>query len=169
MSFGEHKYTGKYEPHQMADEDMAERYTAFDTYVDLRVGGTHPEQALIEAFEMFKNKIDISNVPLLARAIETNPYIKFRFREVLEGKDVQKELFTKHQAVNHYLSFIKNPNIRESTRLNALNALCAMVGYLAFDEFTKRRVHQTVADFEKLDASFRTAQPVTDAASSMQH
>ncbi len=126
----------------------------FDAYIEYRMQGIPREMAIIQAFEMIRYGMDMTNVHKYAQAIETNMYVRGRFFKLLEGKDPKKDLWTQNKAVFHLLSLVEDSDVRDTTRLNAINALNAMMGYVTLDEGLQKRVNQTLRDFERLDVDW---------------
>jgi hypothetical protein len=143
-------------PHRLASATFAQAFPAmFDDYVDARIQGLPKDMAAVEALDMIRLEIDMSNAYQLGCAMESNPYVKSRFWKVLNGKDIKRDLWTMHKAVMHLLRFIEDSSVRDTTRLNAVNSLNAMCGYVQLDENLQRRVTQTMRDFEKLNTDWQ--------------
>lgn len=143
-----------YDPRSFVDEDYAKQYAlSFDKYAELRVQGKSREMATMEAFELIKYNVDSSNLSQLALAAELNPYVQRRMKQLLNSKDVKRDLWSERMAVQKLLEIIQDPMSKDSTRLNAVNALNVLCGYITLDEQTARRVGHTLADFAKLDAA----------------
>jgi hypothetical protein len=126
----------------------------FDDYIEYRLQGVPREMSVIQAFEMIRYGMDMTDVRKYAQAMETNQYVRARFFKRLEGKDPKKDLWTQNKAVFHLLSLVEDPDVRDTTRLNAINTLNAMMGYCTLDEGLSRRVQQTLRDFERLDVDW---------------
>lgn len=145
-----------YDPKDFADEKYAEEYAqSFDRYAELRVRGKSRNMAMIEAFEFFKYNVDTSNLSQLALAAEVNPYVQRRFDALLRAKDVKRDLWPERLAVHKLLEIIEDPMTKDSTKLNAVNALNVFMGYVTLDDQTARRVGHTIRDFERLQAEQR--------------
>ena len=142
-------------PHRFASATFAQAFPLiFNDYVDLRVQGIPRDVAVIEALDMIRHEIDITNAYSISAAMETNPYVKTRFRKVLEAKDAKKEMWTVNKAIFHLLQLVEDRAVRDTTRLNAINSLNAMCGYVTLDDGLQRRVTQTLRDFERLSAGY---------------
>jgi hypothetical protein len=140
-----------YDPAKFADASFAQAHShAFDAYVDLRVRGVPRDLAVMEAFELISLGADLGNVDKLGMAAEVNPYVKARFNEVLESKVIKTDLWTKNRAVHNLLKLIEDPRVRDTTRLNAINSLNALCEYVTLDEGLKKRIGNSIADFEKI-------------------
>ncbi|MBB4515835.1 hypothetical protein [Paraburkholderia fungorum] len=140
--------TTEYDPFDFADPDYAQRfYQLFDAYIDARVKGIPRDMAVIDAFELIRLRVSLHNVDQLGRAADANPYVKARFDKALAAKVVKSDLWTQNKAVHNLLKLIEDPRVRDTTRLNAINALNAMCGYLEMDEGMKRKIGHTLADF----------------------
>jgi len=142
-------------PERFASGTFAQAFPSiFNEYVDCRVQGLPRDVAAIEALEMIRHGVDLSNAYQIATAMECNPYVKARFRKVLESKDAKKDLWTVNKAINHLLRLVEDGSVRDTTRLNAINSLNAMCGYVTLDDGLQRRVTQTIRDFERLSAGY---------------
>ncbi len=142
-------------PHRLASPIFAQTFPKiFDTYVECRVDGLPRDLAAMEALQMIRLQIDLSNVDQLALAMESNAYVKLRMRKVAASKDIKKDLWPIHRSVVTLLQMIEDSSVRDTTRLNAVAQLNAMCGYVTLDEGLSRRVNQTLRDFERLDAGF---------------
>jgi hypothetical protein len=149
-----------YSPKDFADEAYAKEYAqSFDRYAELRVFGKTKDMALIEAFELIKYSVDLGNLHQLAYACEVNPYVQRKFNELLEGKDPKTEMWSEKKAINRLLQLIEDPGVRDTTRLNAINALNVLCGYVSLDDGLARRVGHTLADFAILSAADRRRSP----------
>ncbi|PMS29644.1 hypothetical protein [Trinickia symbiotica] len=140
-----------YEMSDFANAAYAQQFhPCFDAYVELRAKGIPRDIAVIEAFELIRLNVSLHNVDALGRAADCNPYVKARFEHALNSKSIKDELWTQHKAVLALLRLIEDPRVRDTTRLNAINSLNAMCGYLELDDSTKRRVGHTLADFYRM-------------------
>jgi hypothetical protein len=143
-----------FDPAKFADSMMAyDHQESFDEYIELRVQGVSRELALIEAFDMIRQGIDLGNINKLAFAADLNPYVKQQFRKVLASKDIKRDLWSEHMAVNRLLELVNDSNVRDTTRLNAITALNVLCGYIQLDEATSRRVGHSLADFARMNAA----------------
>ncbi|RKT25483.1 hypothetical protein B0G69_1199 [Paraburkholderia sp. RAU2J] len=142
-----------YEPFEFADAEYAQQFhPCFDAYIELRVKGMPRDLAVIEAFELIRLKVSLHNAEELGRAADCNPYVKARFEKVLAAKAVTSDLWTQNRAVHNLLKLIEDPRVRDTTRLNAINALNVMCGYLELDDSVKRKIGHTLEDFYKMTA-----------------
>ena len=149
---------GAYVPHKFAREEFANRYSDnFDEFIELLAQGTPRDLAAIEAFEMVRYGIDMRNADQVGMAAEVNPYFKARYRKMLAAKDARRDMWTENDSINHLLRLVKDPRVRDATRLNAINALNVLCGYVQLDELTARRVGKTIADFERQNAAWVAA------------
>jgi hypothetical protein len=143
-----------YNPHDFADPAYAQEFhTLFDEYVEQRVKGIPRDLAVIEAFELIRLQISLHNVDQLGRAADCNPYVKARFEKALAAKSIKGELWTQHKAVLNLLKLIEDPRVRDTTRLNAINSLNAMCGYLELTDEMKRRIGHTLADLYRMSSA----------------
>jgi hypothetical protein len=144
----------QYDPKEFADAEYARQYAeSFDKYAELRVQGKTRDMALLEAFELIRYGVDLSNLSKLAFAADINPYVQSKFNALLASKDPKKDLWSERKAVNRLLQLIEDGSVRDSTRLNAINALNILLGYVSLDEGTARRVGHTLADFARLNGT----------------
>ena len=151
----------EYEPYDFADPEYAhEFHTLFDKYIELRVRGIPSDLAAIDAFELIRLRISLHNVEQLGRAADCNPYVKERFDKALAAKDVKNDLWTRNRAAHSLLKLIEDPRVRDTTRLNAINALNALCGYVDLDEGLKRKIGHTLADFQRMSAAHAEANKV---------
>lgn len=142
-----------YDPKDFACPDFASDHApVFDKYVELRVIGYAAAHAVIEAFEMIKHGIKLDNASALGYACDINPYVRGKFKKALESKDVKRDMWSERMSVHKLLEFINDPTVRDATRLNAINALNVLCGYVSLDDATAKRVGHTLADFAKLEA-----------------
>uniref|UniRef100_E1T7F5 Uncharacterized protein n=1 Tax=Burkholderia sp. (strain CCGE1003) TaxID=640512 RepID=E1T7F5_BURSG len=138
----------EYDPFDFADPAYAQRFCQlFDAYIELRVKGVPRDMAVMEAFELIRLRVSLHNVDQLGRAADANPYVKARFEKELAAKAVKSDLWTQNKAVHNLLKLIEDPRVKDTTRLNAINALNAMCGYLELDDGMKRKIGHTLADF----------------------
>jgi hypothetical protein len=151
-----------FDPQRFASPDLAHEYSdAFQTYIELRLRGITRDMALIEAFEMIRFGIDLSNIKMLTLAIETNPYVRQKLDEALERSDVKEGLWSEKRAVHSLLKIIEDIHERGSTRLNAITQLNVLCGYVQLEESDANKVQQTVADFQRQHAAWVEAGTTT--------
>jgi hypothetical protein len=142
-------------PDRFASATFAQAFpTLFNDYVECRIQGLPRDVAAIEALEMIRLGIDMANAYQLGTAMETNPYVKARFRKSLSEKDAKKDLWTVNKAINHLLRLVEDQDVRDTTRLNAINSLNSLCGYATLDDGLSRRVQQTLRDFDRLNAIY---------------
>ncbi|WP_035475144.1 hypothetical protein [Burkholderia sp. WSM2230] len=147
----------EYDPFEFADPDYAQRFhQLFDAYIESRVKGIPRDLAVIDAFELIRLRVSLHNVDQLGRAADANPYVKARFEKALAAKAVKSDLWTQNKAVHNLLKLIEDPRVRDTTRLNAINTLNAMCGYLDLDDGMKRKIGHTLEDFYAMRASQQT-------------
>lgn len=161
---------GRYDPYHLAKQSTALEYPeAYDDYAELRAQGVPADLALIEAFEMLRFGMELNNLKLIELAVETNPYFKRRYKEVLAAKDIKRDLWTQNESVNQLLRIVKDPRTRDATRLNAIVHLNVMCKYVELDELTTRRVDKTIAEFQRQHAAWQAAGSPTQPASVATH
>jgi hypothetical protein len=156
----------EYDPYEFASEAYAKKYhQCFDAYVELRVRGFPREAAVIEAFELIQLRVSLHNVNALGLAADVNPYVKARYSAALASKDVKTQLWTANESVNQLLRLVRDPHVKDNTRLNAIVHLNVMCGYIQLDELTERRIGKTIADFQRQHAAWQAAgSPTTPQA-----
>lgn len=141
-----------------AMEAIALQKTApFDEYVELRVKGYPRDTAVIEAFNLLEFGHDIRYASAVGAACDANPYVKRKYKEVLESKDARQDLWTQNESVNELLRLIRDPRVRDATRLNAIVQLNVLCGYVQLDDTMKRRVDRTISDFKRQHAEWVAA------------
>jgi len=155
-----------FSPVDFASPEYAEKVSlSFDEYIKLRVVGIPRDSAVIEAFELIRYGVNTDNADLLGLAADCNPYVKQRYPAVLASKDIKRDLWTQNDAANAYLRMIKDPRVRDATRLNAINSLTALCQYVDFDELTAKRVDKTISEFKRQHAAWEAAgSPTTQTA-----
>lgn len=149
-----------YDPQKFSCPNTAYEYKAnFDVYVELRVRGIPRDLAVVEAFDMIRLGVDMGNVRQLAFACDINQYVRIRFRQVLENKDIKKDLWSERTAVNKLLELVNDESVRDSVRLNAIVQLNVLCGYIQLDEAMSKRIGHTLADFARLQATSNEVPP----------
>ena len=82
-----------FDPKEFAEPEDAKLYPdEFGAYAELRVIGIASDLALMEAFDMVRFGLDLSNVKQLALACEVNPFVRLRRGEILEAKSIKADL-----------------------------------------------------------------------------
>ncbi|MEJ8856363.1 hypothetical protein WKW79_17415 [Variovorax robiniae] len=124
-----------FDPQKFATRGLAEEHpTSFQTYVDLRLRGISQDLALIEAFEMIRLGIDLSNISTLTLAIETNPFVRQRIDAALEAASIKTDLWSEKRAVHKLLKMVEDPSVRDGVRLQAIDRLNILCGYVVLED-----------------------------------
>ena len=116
----------------------------FDKYVMLRVHGIHSVIAFKRVFP--SNWDEDSNAHLRRAAIEFNPYVVSKLRDMLAVVAVG-DLWNPRLSVHEMLSLARDPYAKDATRLGAMKELNIMCNITIVDENGKTKAGRSLDDF----------------------
>ncbi|AKF13698.1 TPA: hypothetical protein NH725_004728 [Pseudomonas aeruginosa] len=141
-------------PQEFADPQFAAiNQKRFDLYIDLRVQG-------YSSWRVFRAIWGEEHMdgPAQARifAMESNPYYRKQFKAKLNATRTS-DLWNPKTALHELLQMVRDPTVKDSSRLSAIKELNVLAEITFVDESGKTRVGRGLADFYASEAEAQTA------------